>query len=140
MSSSTKQKQTHRQRTDLWLPRGRGSGINQDFWIKIHTLLYIKQTNNEDLLYSIGNYTQYLVITYSGNESERKHIHKRITLLYTLKQTHCKLYFNKRMVKTVPGNKMLEVLQEANFVQSNSSLNDKNTEYQHHSPISFIGG
>ena len=27
---------------------------------------------NKDLLYSTGNYTQYLVITYKGKESEKK--------------------------------------------------------------------
>ena len=30
----------------------------------IHTLLYIKQMTNEDLLFSTGNYTQYFLITY----------------------------------------------------------------------------
>ena len=34
-------------------------------------LLYTKQINNKDLLYSIGNYIQYLVITYNGKESEK---------------------------------------------------------------------
>ena len=28
----------------------------------------------QDLLYSTGNYTQYLVITYNGRESEKEHI------------------------------------------------------------------
>ena len=34
-------------------------------------LLYTKQINNKDLLYSIGNYIQYLVITCNGKESEK---------------------------------------------------------------------
>ena len=34
---------------------------------------YIKEINNKDL-YSIGNYIQYLVITYSGKESEKVYI------------------------------------------------------------------
>ena len=34
------------------------------------TLLYIKFIN-KDLLYSTGNYIQYLVITYNGKESEK---------------------------------------------------------------------
>ena len=29
---------------------------------------------NKDLLYSIGNYTQYLVITYNGKESEKQYL------------------------------------------------------------------
>ena len=31
--------------------------------------------NNKDLLYSTGNYIQYLVITYNGKASEKEHIH-----------------------------------------------------------------
>ena len=34
------------------------------------TVPYIKQTNNKDLLYSSGNYTQYPEITYNGKESK----------------------------------------------------------------------
>ena len=34
-------------------------------------LLDIKQINSEDLLYSTGNYIQYLVITYNGKEPEK---------------------------------------------------------------------
>ena len=49
----------------------RGRGINQEFRINRYTLLYIKQINNEDLLYSTGIYIQYLVVTYSGKESEK---------------------------------------------------------------------
>ena len=29
--------------------------------------------NNKDLLYSTGNYIQYLVITYNGKESEKEY-------------------------------------------------------------------
>lgn len=38
-------------------------GINWEFWIHIHTLLYIKKINNKHLLYSTGKYIQYFVIT-----------------------------------------------------------------------------
>ena len=38
------------------------------------TLLYIKFIN-KDLLYSTGNYIQYLVITYNGKESEKEHLY-----------------------------------------------------------------
>ena len=37
------------------------------------TFSYIKEINNKDL-YSLGNYIQYLVITYSGKESEKVYI------------------------------------------------------------------
>ena len=51
-------------------------GINWEFGINIYTLLYIKEINNKDLLYSTGNYIQYLVIAYNGKESEigRAHV------------------------------------------------------------------
>ena len=56
------------------------SGIN------IYKLLYIKQVNNKDLLYSTRNDTQYLVMTYDGKESEKE------SLAVHLKLTqHCKL-------------------------------------------------
>ena len=53
--------------------KGWGKGINQEFGINIYILLYIKWINNKDLLYSTGNYTQYLIITYNGNESEKEY-------------------------------------------------------------------
>ena len=36
---------------------------------------HIKQINNKDLLYSTGNYIQYLVINYNGKESEKEWIY-----------------------------------------------------------------
>ena len=55
-----------------------GSGgqgeINQEFGKNIYTLLYIKQITNMDILYSTGNSTQYFVITYKGNESEKEYM------------------------------------------------------------------
>ena len=59
------------QKTNLWLPKGKG-GINQELGIKIYTLLYIKYITNKDLLYSTGNYIQYLVITYNGRECRKR--------------------------------------------------------------------
>ena len=40
----TKLEQTHRQRKQTWLPKGKegGGGINQEFGIKRDKLLYIK--------------------------------------------------------------------------------------------------
>ena len=49
-------------------------GINWEFVISKYTLLYIKYVINKDLLYSTGNYIQYLVVTYNGKEPEKKYI------------------------------------------------------------------
>ena len=54
---------------------GVGWEIYQEFGINRYTLLYIKQANNKDVLYSTENYTQYLVITYNGKESEKEYIY-----------------------------------------------------------------
>ena len=52
------------QETNLWSPKLKGGGgINQEFGINIYTQLNVKYVINRDLLSSIGNYTQYLVIT-----------------------------------------------------------------------------
>ena len=49
-----------------------GVGINQGLGINVYTLLYIWQITNNDLLYCMGNATQYPVITYMRKESEIK--------------------------------------------------------------------
>ena len=54
---------------------GAGGGINWEIGIDIYTLLYIKEINNKYLLYSTGNYIQYLVISYNGRESVKENIH-----------------------------------------------------------------
>ena len=56
----------------LQLPKGEGrGGINQELVINICTLLYMKEINIKDILYSTGNYIQYLIMTYNGKESEK---------------------------------------------------------------------
>ena len=50
------------------------------FEIKRYTLLYIKYINKKDLLYSRGNYIQYLVIIYNGRESEREYMYVYVSL------------------------------------------------------------
>ena len=50
-------------------------GINWEFGINIYTLLYIKEINNKNLLYSTGNYIQHLVITYNRKESVKEYTH-----------------------------------------------------------------
>ena len=49
------------------------------------TLLYIKQINNKDLMYSIGNYIQYLIIIYNGKNLEKE-------CVYTHTHTHTHTY------------------------------------------------
>ena len=56
----------------------KGGGINQEFGINKYTLLYIKQINNKDLLYSTGSYTQHLVIIYKGKVSKNTGIYTYI--------------------------------------------------------------
>ena len=51
---------------------GKGGGeINWEIGTDIHTLQYIKQITNKDLLYSTGNSIRYSVMTYMGKESKR---------------------------------------------------------------------
>ena len=69
----TRQKQIHRLKTNLWLPKGmRGQGrTKQDLGINGYRLLWIKQINNKDLLYSTENYIQCLTITYNGKNVKK---------------------------------------------------------------------
>ena len=56
-----------------------GEGITYILGIKIYTLLYMKQITNKSLLYSVGNSTQYLTISYNGRECKQRiyiYIHK----------------------------------------------------------------
>ena len=52
-----------------------GGGTDWEFGIDTYTLLYLKQITNKNLLYSTDNYTQYLVITYNGKESEKVYMY-----------------------------------------------------------------
>ena len=73
MDLYTKQKQTHRRRKQTYgYEKGKeGEKINQEYGINRYKLLYIKQISNKDLLYSTGNYIQYLVINYNGIYPEK---------------------------------------------------------------------
>ena len=67
MNLFIEQTQANRHKTNLWLPKVKGERrINEEYEINIYTLPYLKQKSNKDLLYSTGNYIQYLVITYNG--------------------------------------------------------------------------
>ena len=76
MNLFAKQKQTGRHRKQTYgYQREKRGGINWKLGINRYTLLYIKQINNKNLLYSTGNYIQYLIITYNGKESEKEYIY-----------------------------------------------------------------
>ena len=47
-------------------------GIKWEVGINIHTVLYIKQISNKDLLYSRGKSTQYCVTTYMPKGYEKR--------------------------------------------------------------------
>ena len=53
------------ERTNVWIPREKGRGLNWEIRIDIYTLLilYIKEITNENLLYSTRNSTQCPVVT-----------------------------------------------------------------------------
>ena len=72
MDLFTEQKETHRHRKLMVTKGKRGGGINQEYKINRYTPLYIKQINKNNLLYSTGNYIQFLVIIYNVTESEKK--------------------------------------------------------------------
>ena len=59
----------HRQRNQTYgCQRESEGGINKEVGIQRYKVLCIKQEINKDLLYSTGNYIQYLAITYNGKE------------------------------------------------------------------------
>ena len=67
---NTWMKQTHRQRTYLWWPRGRvyGGSKIRSLVISRCNLLYIKWINNKVLLYSTGNNIQHPVINQNATD------------------------------------------------------------------------
>ena len=69
-----KETDSQTQRTDLWLPRGRGcgGGLDWEFGTSRCKLLYIEWINNTVLLYSTGNYIQYPVINHNGKEKKKR--------------------------------------------------------------------
>ena len=52
----------------------KGGGIKWEIGIDIYILLYIKQINNKDLLYSTGNSSQYSAMMCMGKESKKEWI------------------------------------------------------------------
>ena len=67
-----------------------GGGKNKAFGINIYILL-TKQVNHKDLLYRTVNSTQYLLITYNRQESEKEYIY---IYLYITESLCCALKTN----------------------------------------------
>ena len=95
-------------------------------------LLCVKQVNSTDLLSSTGNYTQYLVITYNGKESEKEYICIYMCVCVCvcvcianhfavhLKLTHCKLTILqfKKANKKQKQNKQKKQVPRKKFLKS----------------------
>ena len=65
---------------------GEQGGMDWEFGISRCKLLYIEWIDNKVLLYSTGNYFQYLVINHDGKEYEKKNVHKLHTIKHVINQ------------------------------------------------------
>ena len=73
---------SHTQKISLWLPKGKSrGGINWEFGINRYILLYIKQINNKDPLYS--TISQYCLITFNGKNRKKEYIYMHIYVCIT---------------------------------------------------------
>ena len=68
MNLFMKRKQTHRHRTDLWVPRGKGPGEGWSGKLRsAEASFYIYETKTaRSLSYSAGNYIQYPGMTHNA--------------------------------------------------------------------------
>ena len=64
MSLSKKQNRLQTQKANLQLPKQKGTRAGVSLGLAVHTAVY--KINIKDLLYILGNYIQYVVITYNG--------------------------------------------------------------------------
>ena len=78
--------------------KGEGGGRHkQDFGINRYTILYTKQINT-GLLYSTGNYAQYLVITImEKNLKKNTYMHIMHIYIYTHTHTHTHTYKTEKL-------------------------------------------
>ena len=85
MYLSTKQKQTHRLREQTCgCQVGDGGGMDWEYGISRCKLLYTEWLNNKVLLYSTGNYIQYLMINHNGEEYEKEYIYVCVCITESL--------------------------------------------------------
>ena len=61
--------------------------------------------NNKVLLYSTGNYIQFLVITYNGKESEKVYIYIHIYTFCCTPETNTTLKINYTSIKKIKNKK-----------------------------------
>ena len=74
----TKQKQTHRQKTNLQLPKGKQGRDKLGVWDS-QTQTATWKISNKDSLYNTGDHIQHLIINYKGkNFKEYKYIHVHV--------------------------------------------------------------
>ena len=94
---------SHKKRTDLWLPRGNRArgGMDWECGVSRCMLLYREWINNKVLLYSTGNYIQYPVINHNGKEYKKEHMYMYnwITWLYSRNNIVNQLYFSNFFLK-----------------------------------------
>jgi len=65
--------------------------MDWEFGVSRYKLLYIGWINNKALLYSTGNYIQYLLINHNGNEYKKEYVSVTESLCCTAEITqHCK--------------------------------------------------
>ena len=86
MNLSTNQKQTHRHREQTCgCQGGDGGGMEWEFGLSRCKLLHIEWINDNVLLYSTGNYTQYPGINHNGKQYKKEciYVYNSVTLLYS---------------------------------------------------------
>ena len=74
------------QKTNLWLPKGKGKDKLGVWDWQIQTTIY--KINSKDLLYGTGNYTQYPVINHNGKK--KKYIYLSHFAVYKKLMQHYK--------------------------------------------------
>ena len=62
---------------DLGLPMGRGGerGMDEEFGVRGCKLLHLEWISSEVLLYSIGNYIQFLELEHDGKEYKKEYVY-----------------------------------------------------------------
>ena len=71
-SLTTKQRQSHRHRGQMWLPKGRwGRVMAWEFGVGRCQPSHLEWINNKILLYRMGNYTQSPVVSHNVKEYEK---------------------------------------------------------------------
>ena len=77
MNLSTKQRQTYRHGEQTCGCQGGGGGSRMDWEFRVGRckLLYLQWMDNEVLLYSTGNNTQFLGIEHDGKEYKKENVY-----------------------------------------------------------------